>query len=108
MHTHLKAVVLYVLVFLYHLCLYQLEIVVVYPYKTPLEKMLAQQLNRHTHLSFTPLSHTTVTSFFCSDYIALFVSTAQSPRIQPQTSNHYHKFNLTTYTQQSNTSANQS
>lgn len=43
---------------------------------------LARAISRHTHLSLTPFSNTTVTSFMKSDCSAPFVSTDQSPRIQ--------------------------
>ncbi len=52
--------------------------------------------SRHTRLSFSPFSKSTSTSFTQSDCTAPFVSTAQSPRIQPCTSDRQ-RLKLTTY-----------
>lgn len=65
--------------------------VVVYNNKLAPDYVLAQQL-----IADTPFSNTTVTSFTQSDCTAPFVSTAQSPRIQPCTPHQPHIFNLTT------------
>ncbi|KAI9534153.1 hypothetical protein NQZ68_016871 [Dissostichus eleginoides] len=59
---------------------------------------------QQTHPPFSPPScNNTVTSF--TSRTASFVSTAQSPRTQPCTSEQPHKLNLTT--EQNNTSAAQ-